>query len=131
MILLITAQFNARITHKLQRSAIDLLQENQIDYTVIEVPGAVELPIASQKFIQELKPQAVIALGCVIRGETDHYDFVLRSCIDGLTRVSLDLQTPIVQGIIAAPSPDLAWKRKNLGKDYAQTALNMIKLFDQ
>lgn len=128
MILIITAQFNARITHQLQASAIEYLKENNKEYTVIEVPGAVEIPIATQKFIQELKPDAVIALGCVIQGETDHYDMVLKSATEGLTRLSLDTKTPIIQGILACPTPELAWQRRHHGADYARTAIEMIQL---
>ncbi len=121
MILIVVARFNSRITSHLERSAIEVLEKKNVEFVVVHVPGAVEIPIAVQQLLK-----AVIALGCVIKGETDHYEFVLRSCIDGLTRISLDEGIPVIQGVIASPNFNLAWERRFLGKDYAETALDMI-----
>lgn len=129
MILVVVSTFNEQITKALEASAVQELQRFGETYKVIHVPGAVELPVTVQHFLRTKKYSAVIALGCVVKGETDHYDFVLRSCIDGLTRVSLDENTPVVQGVIATPSFALAWERRMLGADYARTAIEMKKIF--
>jgi len=126
MILIVVARFNSRITSHLERSAIEVLEKKNVEFVVVHVPGAVEIPIAVQQLLRSKQFKAVIALGCVIKGETDHYEFVLRSCIDGLTRISLDEGIPVIQGVIASPNFNLAWERRFLGKDYAETALDMI-----
>lgn len=127
MILLIRARFNSIITEKLRDSAISVLEKAEQKYEVIDVPGAIEIPITVQHFLKTGKYQAAIALGCVIQGGTDHYDLVLQSCTDGLTRVSLDEGIPVMHGILACKNFDQAWKRRSLGKDYAETTLEMIK----
>ena len=116
MILILVADFNKQITHRLKSSAEDFLNKNNVQYKTIHIPGAVELPIASQQLIQKNKKiKALIVLGCVIKGATDHYDMVIKSCTDGLNRVSLD------EGI-------LAWQRRNAGSQYAETAVKMIEI---
>ncbi len=129
MILVVISRFNSRITSHLETSAVEALEKAGEEFEVVHVPGAVEIPVVVQKFLRTGKFSAAIALGCVIKGETDHYDFVLRSCIDGLTRVSLDEGVPVVQGVLACPSFSLAWERRNLGKDYSETALEMKQMF--
>ncbi len=130
MILILSSQFYPEITNELERAATKVLKKAGEKYEIFHVPGAVELPIAAQKFIQKMKPDAVIALGCVIRGETDHYDMVLRSCIDGLTRVALEESVPIVQGVLACKNEKQALERKTIkGQEFAKTALAMKALF--
>lgn len=129
MILLLVADFNANITHQLKKSAESFLDKKSIQYQTIHVPGAVELPIAAQQLIRKNKKiKAVIALGCVIKGATDHYDMVIRSCTDGLNRVSLDEGIPVIQGVLASPNFDLAWQRRDAGAQYAETAVKMIEI---
>lgn len=128
MILIVTAQFNSQITQKLEDSAIAELNAQKIPYKIIKVEGAVEIPVTIQHFLQTKKFKAAIALGCVIKGGTDHYEMVLKSCTEGLTRLALDEKTPIIQGVLACHDFTQAWERKNLGKEYAKTAIKMIHL---
>jgi 6,7-dimethyl-8-ribityllumazine synthase len=129
MILILVADFNAQITHRLQTSAENFLNNKSIQYKTIHVPGAVELPIIAQQLIRKNKNlKAVIALGCVIKGATDHYDMVIRSCTDGLNRVSLDEGIPVIQGVLASPNFELAWQRREAGAQYAETAVKMIEI---
>jgi 6,7-dimethyl-8-ribityllumazine synthase len=100
-------------------------------YKVIKVPGAVEIPVTVQKYIRDTYPDVAIALGVVIKGETDHYEYVLKSCIDGLTRVSLSEAVPVVQGVLACQTAQQAINRKHMGTEYAQTALAMKKIFSK
>jgi len=130
MILILTAQFYPDITDTLERAVVSELEKAGETYEVFKVPGAVELPITAQKILQKKCHDIVITLGCVIQGETDHYEFVLRSCIDGLTRVSLDMSVPIIQGVLACRNRAQAEDRKiRKGTEFAQTALAMKKLF--
>lgn len=131
MILIIAAQFNSEITKELEKSAIDVLEEENQSYEIIHVPGAVEIPIAAQTFIRAKKPEVVIALGCVIKGETDHYEYVVDTCRDGLTKVSLNESVPIVHGILVCREKKHAEARKTNGAEYAQTAIAMKKLLSQ
>lgn len=128
MILIVTAQFNSQITHRLQKSATDFLETENIAYEVIEVPGAVELPITVQHFLGRGRFKAAIVLGCVVEGGTDHYEMVINSCTDGLSKIALDTGVPVIQGVLACKNFDQAWDRRELGVSYAETAVKMIKL---
>ncbi len=129
MILILVAEFNAHITQHLRQSAESFLNKNNVQYKTISIPGAVELPITAQQLIRKNKDiKAVIALGCVIKGGTDHYEMVIKSCTEGLTRVSLDEGIPVIQGVLASPNAELAWQRRNHGAQYAETALRMIEI---
>ena len=128
MILIVTSAFNSRITTQLQNSAEAELKSQNQKYKIITVPGAVEIPITIQQNLRTKKFKAAIALGCIIKGETDHYECVMRSTTDALTQVALNENTPVIQGIIVSPNFQLAWKRRNLGKQYAQTAIEMTKI---
>jgi len=129
MIYIISSKFNNVITENLKNSAVKILEQKKEKYKIINVPGAVEIPIIAQKMSRKKETSVIIALGCVIKGDTDHYEFVLRSCIDGLNRVSLDESVPIIQGILACRNFSDAWDRRMLGEDFALTALEIKKLF--
>ncbi len=130
MILILVSQFNAIITEQLEKSAVQFLEKKKIKYEVVHVPGSLELPIAAQHFIRTKKPKAVLALGCVIKGETDHYELVIQNCSEGLMRIALDESVPIIQGIIPSRTFEYAWERRLKGEEYAQTALKMVEILD-
>ncbi len=132
MILIVASTFDKsgdKVVESLIDSAVKELDKHREKYQLVKVPGAVEIPITVQKYIRDTYPDAVITLGCVIKGETDHYEYVLRSCIDGLTSVSLKEAVPVIQGILACRTPNQAIDRKHMGKEYAQTAIAMKKIF--
>lgn len=134
MILIVASAFDKsgdNVIESLITSATEELEKNGEKYEVVKVPGAVEIPVTVQKYIRDTYPEAVIALGCVIKGDTDHYEYVLKSCIDGLTHVSLSEAVPVVQGILACRTAQQAIDRKHMGKEYAQTAIAMKKLFTE
>ena len=129
MILILSANFYTEITDALEKAAAQVLDQAGKTYEIMHVPGAVELPLAVQHMIQKKNPEAVIALGCVIQGETDHYDYVLKSCTDGLTRVALDTGVPVIQGVLACRNKAQAEDRKTRkGTEFAETALAMVEL---
>lgn len=128
MILIVTAKFNANITQPLEKSAVEVLEKANIPFQIISVPGAIELPIVIQNSLLTGKFEAAIALGCVIKGGTDHYEMVLKSCTEGLTRVALDEKTPIIQGVLACPNFTSAWERRELGESFAKTAIEMAQI---
>jgi len=134
MILIVASQFDKsgdNVLENLIATAMDELDAQGETYEVVKVPGAVEIPVTAQKFIRDKYPDAVIALGVVIKGDTDHYEYVLRSCIDGLTRVSLSEAVPVIQGVLACRTAQQAIDRKHMGKEYAKTAIAMKKLFTE
>jgi 6,7-dimethyl-8-ribityllumazine synthase len=97
------------------------------------VPGAFELPLAARRFALTGKVQAVIALGCVIRGETAHFDFVAGECARGLQRVALDTGVPVSFGVLTVDNLQQALARAandshNKGTEALETALAMAQL---
>jgi len=130
MILILSTEFYPKISSALEKAVTDVLRVAKEPYEIVRVPGAIELPIAAQRILREKRHDIVITLGCVIKGETDHYEMVLRSCTDGLTRVALDESVPIIQGVLACRNEKQAEMRKTRkGKEFAKTALAMKSLF--
>jgi len=130
MIQIICAEFNSEITEKLLESAEKILQKNGEKFAVALVPGAAEIPIAAQKILQkEKKISAIVALGCVIKGDTDHYEFVSKICADGILRVALDFSTPIIFGVLMCRDFHDAWQRREHGAEFAETAIFMKNNF--
>lgn len=128
MILILTSRFYPEISDKLETSVEQELVKSGVTFEKIEVRGCIELPLIAQHFIRTKKVDAVIALGVIIQGETDHYKWVCESCERGLTRVALDEKIPVIHGILACPNRKLAEERTKNGKEYAITALHMIEL---
>jgi 6,7-dimethyl-8-ribityllumazine synthase len=129
-------RWNPRIVQPLLDAAMKTLrshgvQENNI--RVLRVPGAWELPSAVQQLLQREAYAAVIALGCVVRGETRHYEHVADECARGLMRVSLDTGVPVANGVLAVERFADAEARAggahgNKGEEAALAALEMADL---
>lgn len=131
---IVRARFNDDITARLFAAAQATLGEAGAaadDLCVVEVSGAIELPLAAQRLLRDRRCDGVLALGCVIRGATDHYDHVCRLALDGLLRVMLDEAKPVVCAVITADTRAHAEARAggaggNLGASGAQTLLEMV-----
>ncbi|MFA4891455.1 MAG: 6,7-dimethyl-8-ribityllumazine synthase [Candidatus Gracilibacteria bacterium] len=123
--------FNEEIGLELYQNTVSTLEENEVkkeNIKLVRVPGALELPFAAQKEIKSAKPDVVIALGVVIKGETSHYDYVCSETFRGLMDVQLKLETPIIFGILTCKNKKQAQKRAsknglNKGKSFALAAL--------
>ena len=132
-IALVVSLFNRDITHALQVGAVDHLAALGVkatDITLVEVPGAVEIPLVLQKLAGKNKYGAMIALGAVIRGETSHYESVCQSVTEGCLRVSLDFDIPVILGVLMTENEAQAWDRLggahgHKGRDAVDTALAM------
>jgi 6,7-dimethyl-8-ribityllumazine synthase len=112
-----TAHWNQNITDKLLSGALGRLEELDVgDVTVVRVPGALELPLACKK-LAEAGCDAVVAIGAVVKGETDHYEIVVRESARGLTLASLDTGVPITNAILAVHEYGLALERAGTGGD--------------
>ncbi len=133
---IVVARFNAFVVESLLEGAIDTLKrhgvdENNID--VIRVPGAFELPLAVKKVAQIKKPDAIIALGAVIRGGTPHFDYVAGECTKGIASVMMETEIPISFGVLTTDTIEQAIERSgtkagNKGADAAMGALEMVSV---
>lgn len=110
------ARWNEAITARLVEGATGRLEKLGVEQvTVLHVPGALELPLAAQK-LAEAGCDAVVAIGTVVRGETDHYDIVVRESARGISTVSLSTGVPIANAILAVHDYDLAVARAGSGE---------------
>ncbi len=136
---IIVSRFNEFISNKLLSGAIDCLTRHgarEEDITVVWVPGAFEIPVTAKKIAKTNSYQAVICLGAVIRGATPHFDYVSNEVAKGIGVVSLELETPVVFGILTTDSIEQAIERAgtkagNKGWDSALTAIEMTNLFQR
>ena len=131
---IVQARFNEGITNALFKACKDELlalgvQEKNI--THVSVPGALEVPIALQALAQRDDFDALIALGCIIRGETYHFELVANESGAGVTRVGLDTQTPIANAILTTEDLAQAQARQHdKGRDAARVAVEMALLLE-
>lgn len=138
-IAIVVSRWNSQITENLLKGALAALERQGVsddNISVYRVPGAFELPLAAQKVGEDTDVDAVIALGCVIRGDTPHFDYVCNECTRGIGQVGLELSLPIGFGLLTCD--DLAQaearsgdNRENKGEEAALTVLEMISLLDQ
>ncbi len=136
---IVVARFNAFITERLLQGAIDTLNRHGVshdDITIAWVPGAFEIPIAVKKMAVSGDFDAVLALGCVIRGGTPHFDYVASAATKGVAQVALDESVPISFGILTTDTIEQAIERAgtkagNKGSDAAMTAIEMANLMGQ
>ena len=133
---IVVARFNGFVVESLLSGAIDALKRhgvNENNITVVRVPGAFEMPLATQKIARAKNCDAIIALGAVIRGGTPHFDYVAGECASGLARISLEEQIPVANGVLTTDSIEQAIERSgtkagNKGADAAMSALEMVSL---
>lgn len=112
----VVSAFNAEVTGGLLTGALQYLHEAGAKASrVVEVPGAFEIPLMAQKLAASGAVDAVVALGAVIKGDTDHYEHVAHRASEGLMRVALDTGVPVTFGILTARSPDHAMERSAVG----------------
>ena len=110
------ALWNQSITDRLVNGATRRLEElSAAQVTILRVPGALELPLAARK-LAESGCHAVIAIGTVVKGETDHYDIVVRESARGISRVALDTGVPVANAILAVHDYELALQRAGVGE---------------
>ncbi|BCA94715.1 6,7-dimethyl-8-ribityllumazine synthase [Legionella antarctica] len=136
---LVVSTFNQPITNALKEGALERLTElgfTSNELTVVEVPGAVEIPLAAQLLAKKKSVQVIIALGAVIRGETSHYDYVCDQISQGCQRVMLDFDIPVLFGVLTTDNEEQAWDRLggqhgHKGRDMADSAVIMQSIKQQ
>src|SRR5579862_5210185 len=137
-IAIIMSEFNADITHELLNGCMNRLFELgmlEANIFVCKVPGAVEIPLTAKLLAKSNKYQAIICLGAVIRGDTDHYDYVCQQVSYGGQQVMLEYEIPVIFGILTTHNMEQAHdriggKEGHKGKDAADAALAMLGLME-
>ncbi|MCE5154557.1 6,7-dimethyl-8-ribityllumazine synthase [Staphylococcus hyicus] len=133
---IVVSRFNGFITSRLVDGANDALKRHQVkedDIDIAYVPGAFELPIVAKKMAQSGKYDAVITLGCVIRGATTHYDYVCNEAAKGIAKASDDSGVPVIFGVVTTENIEQAIERAgtkagNKGAEVAVGAIEMANL---
>ena len=132
----VAARFNDFIVERLSQAALDALRRHGVretDVTSVRVPGCLEIPVAARKLAASGSVDAVVTLGCVIRGETVHFDHVCSEVSRGVSLAALDTGVPVTFGVIAAENLEQAIERAgakagNRGWDAAVAAIEMATL---
>jgi len=133
---IVLGRFNDFISGRLLEGALDTLVRSgaaDSDIDVVKVPGSFEIPVAAKTLAESGRYDAILCLGCVIRGATPHFDYVAGEAAKGIARVALDYGTPVSFGIITADYLEQAIERAgaksgNKGRDAALTAIEMANL---
>jgi 6,7-dimethyl-8-ribityllumazine synthase len=132
----VVSRFNNLITERLLRGAIDALEKSGAAkkyIEIVEVPGAFELPLAAKKLAEKGEYDALITIGCVIRGETSHYDYVCSETARGLQLAQMDTGVPIIFCVLTCETQEQAIARAggahgNKGFDSGMAAIEMARL---
>ena len=136
-IAIVAARFNDFIIASLLKGATAAWAKHggaDSDLTIVRVPGAFELPVACKRLAATGRYGAIVALGCVIRGDTAHFDYVAGEAASGLTRAQLDTNVPVVFGVLTVENVEQALERAatsrlNKGGESMEVALEMANLF--
>ena len=136
---IVVAEFNDFITLKLLDGAKSTLLENGVlesDITVAKVPGSFEVPVVADGMASSGNYDAVICLGAVIKGETDHYEYVSQGAAEGISRVALDNQIPVMFGVLTTHNVEQALDRcggpkGNEGESCAISAIKTVNVLNQ
>ncbi|SFK23404.1 MULTISPECIES: 6,7-dimethyl-8-ribityllumazine synthase [Succinivibrio] len=137
---IVVSRFNSLINERLLDGALDTLKrEGEVpeeNITVVRVPGAIEIPVVCEKIAASSKYDAIIALGCVIRGSTYHFEVVANECSKGISQVSLRHSVPVANGVLTVDTLEQALERAgshvgNKGSEAASSALEMVNIIKQ
>jgi len=134
---LVVSRFNDFISERLLQGALDCLMRHGVleqDILIVRVPGAFEIPVAARRLAQSGKHDAVVCVGCVIRGETSHYEQMCAEVARGVASVALEAGLPVTFGVLTTENLHQAIERAgakagNKGWDAALAAIEMVSLF--
>lgn len=130
-IAVVQARFNVHLTDRLAQSCLDELRRLSVaedDIVLHTVPGALELPLALQALAEGGEFDALIALGCVIRGSTYHFELVCNTSAAGIQQVTLDHGIPVANGVLTVEDEEQAIVRLDKGAECARVAVEMANL---
>ena len=137
MITIVKSNFNQQVIDGLLTGCMQALKESGIEkeaVSIIEVPGAFEIPYKIKNILSDEKNdvQAIITLGCVIKGETDHYNYISQAVTNSIMNLTISSKIPILFGVLTCQNAQLAFDRsdanmkKNKGYEVGQAAIKMI-----
>jgi 6,7-dimethyl-8-ribityllumazine synthase len=132
---IVVAQWHNDITDALLKGALDVLKKAGIkttDIVIMQAPGSFELPLAAQWLINDHEASAVLCLGCIIKGETPHFDFISQAAAQGIMNLNLTYNIPVIFGVLTTNTLQQARERSggkhgNKGADAAVAALEMLE----
>jgi 6,7-dimethyl-8-ribityllumazine synthase len=136
---IVVSRFNSLVTQRLLEGALDALRRHGADenaITVVYVPGSFEIPLAAKRLAQSGAFDAVICLGCILRGDTPHFEYVASEAAKGIAQVALETGVPTIFGVVTADTLEQALERAgakagNRGFEAAMTAMEMANLMRQ
>lgn len=134
---IVVARFNDFITERLLEGATAALADAGVggdSVDVIRVPGAFEIPVAAQRIAETGQVEAVICLGCLIRGATPHFEYIAAACAHGITAAAASTGVPMAFGVLTTNSAEEALERvapgpSHKGREAADAAIEMARLF--
>lgn len=127
---IVVAQFNKHITDELLNSALGRAKDYAIqssNINVVEVAGCVEIPLVLQYMSKSDNYDVLLAIGCVIQGDTPHFDYVCKFVTDGVLRVQLDFDMPIGFGVITCNNEQQAIERQHLGREHLDAVMHQAQ----
>ncbi|HLI94146.1 MAG TPA: 6,7-dimethyl-8-ribityllumazine synthase [Puia sp.] len=137
-VVIVRTEWNDAIVSALETGCCEILRKANVLFRIVTVPGAFEIPFAIRAYWEAHKykddrPAAFIALGCVLRGDTPHFEYVCRAVTDGVVKLNLTLPIPTIFGVLTVDNQQQAEERTggkqgNKGQEAAVTALKMISL---
>jgi 6,7-dimethyl-8-ribityllumazine synthase len=133
---IVVSDWNTSITKALLKGALNTLKKNGVqekNIIIKHVPGSFELPLGAQLIEESFHPDAIICLGCVIKGETSHYDYICSSVSEGIMQLNLKFSKPFIFGVLTCNDNQQAIDRAggiigNKGEEAAHTAIAMVAL---
>ncbi len=135
-VVIVKTEWNEHVVSLLEEGCVAVLQRNNIAYKILEVPGAVEIPFTVKHYwdiTEDTKPDAFITLGCVIRGDTPHFEYVCSGVTQGITQLNITLPVPVIFGVLTVNDQMQADERTggrhgHKGEECAAAAIKMIAL---
>ncbi len=137
-VVIVRTEWNAESVDKLQEGCCKVLDENKVPYKIVVIPGAFEIIFTIKKYwdlhkYKADKPAAFIALGCVIKGDTPHFDFVSKAVTDGVVQLNLLLPVPTIFGVLTVNNQEqvnerTGGKHGHKGEEAAVTAIKMMAI---
>lgn len=134
-VVIVKTTWNNHVISVLEAGCIKILEQHQVNFKVLEVPGAFEIPFAVQHYFNKAtkKPDAFIALGCVIKGDTPHFDYVCEGVTQGVMQLNVTLPVPVIYGVLTVNNQLQADERTggihgHKGEEAAAAALHMMAL---
>jgi 6,7-dimethyl-8-ribityllumazine synthase len=138
-IAIVTSVFNRQITKALQEGTISQLLKrgfDKQDIQIVEVPGAIEIPLIAKRLAMKKEVHSIITLGAVIRGDTSHYDLVCDMVSQGCLQISLEYNIPVLLGVLTTENEEQAWDRLggkagHKGIEVANAAISIQQVLNQ